>query len=73
MQQKSGGALTSRTRRASPYESLMTQQLSLAHESLDFAAGLDRVDTERAWAFDHARQLAASDRFAAARSWFSCC
>jgi len=51
----------------------MTQQLSLAHESLDFAAGLDRVDIERAWAFDHARQLAASDRFAAARSWFSCC
>ena len=32
---------------------------------LDFAAGVDRVDTERTWAFDHARQLAASDRFAA--------
>ncbi len=32
---------------------------------LDFAAGVDRADTERAWAFDHARQLAASDRFAA--------
>ena len=32
---------------------------------LDFAAGVDRVDTERAWSFDHARQLAASDRFAA--------
>ncbi|WP_102141928.1 SWIM zinc finger family protein [Mycobacterium hubeiense] len=32
---------------------------------LDFAATVDRVDTERAWAFDHARQLAASDRFAA--------
>ena len=31
---------------------------------LDFAAGVDRVDTERTWAFDHARQLA-SDRFAA--------
>ena len=31
---------------------------------LDFAAGVDRVDTERAWAFDHARQLA-TDRFAA--------
>jgi hypothetical protein len=31
---------------------------------LDFAAGLDRADTERTWAFDHARQLA-SDRFAA--------
>jgi uncharacterized Zn finger protein len=32
---------------------------------LDFAAGVERVDTERAWALDHARQLAASDRFAA--------
>ncbi|WP_029116418.1 SWIM zinc finger domain-containing protein [Mycobacterium sp. URHB0044] len=32
---------------------------------LDFAAGVDRADTERAWAYDHARQLAASDRFAA--------
>ncbi len=32
---------------------------------LDFAAGVDRADTERTWAFDHARQLAASDRFAA--------
>ena len=32
---------------------------------LDFAAGVDRADTERRWAFDHARQLAASDRFAA--------
>lgn len=32
---------------------------------IDFAAGVDRVDTERAWAFDHARQLAVSDRFAA--------
>ncbi|MDT5234559.1 MAG: hypothetical protein QOF47_546 [Mycobacterium sp.] len=32
---------------------------------LDFAAGVDRVDTERTWAFDHARQLAASDRYAA--------
>jgi uncharacterized Zn finger protein len=31
---------------------------------LDFATGVDRVDTERAWALDHARQLA-SDRFAA--------
>jgi hypothetical protein len=31
----------------------------------DFAAGVDRVDTERDWAFDHARQLAATDRFAA--------
>jgi hypothetical protein len=31
---------------------------------LDFAAGVDRVDTERAWVLDHARQLA-SDRFAA--------
>jgi uncharacterized Zn finger protein len=30
----------------------------------DFAAGVDRAETERAWAFDHARQLA-SDRFAA--------
>ena len=25
----------------------------------DFAAGVDRADTERTWAFDHARQLAA--------------
>ncbi len=32
---------------------------------LDFAAGIDGADTERSWAFDHARQLAASDRFAA--------
>jgi uncharacterized Zn finger protein len=32
---------------------------------LDFAAGVDRVGTERSWAMDHARQLAASDRFAA--------
>jgi len=32
---------------------------------LDFAAGVDRLDTERTWAFEHARQLAASDRFAA--------
>ncbi len=32
---------------------------------LDFAAGIDRADTERTWVFDHARQLAASDRFAA--------
>lgn len=32
---------------------------------LNFAAGVDRADTERDWAFDHARQLAASDRFAA--------
>ena len=32
---------------------------------LDFAAGIDRADTERTWAFDHARQLAASDRYAA--------
>jgi uncharacterized Zn finger protein len=31
---------------------------------LDFAAGVDRVDTERTWAFDHARQLAC-DRVAA--------
>ncbi len=31
---------------------------------LDFAARIDRADTERSWAFDHARQLAASDRFA---------
>jgi uncharacterized Zn finger protein len=31
---------------------------------LDFATGVDRVDTECAWALDHARQLA-SDRFAA--------
>jgi len=31
---------------------------------LDFATGVDRVDTERGWALDHARQLA-SDRFAA--------
>lgn len=30
----------------------------------DFAAGIDRSVTERAWAFDHAHQLA-SDRFAA--------
>lgn len=32
---------------------------------LDFAAGVDRVETERAWAMEHARDLAASDRFAA--------
>jgi uncharacterized Zn finger protein len=32
---------------------------------LDFAAGVDHGDTERTWALDHARQLAASDRFAA--------
>jgi hypothetical protein len=32
---------------------------------LDFASGVDRVDAERTWAFDHARQLAGSDRFAA--------
>ena len=32
---------------------------------LDFAGGVDRADNERTWAFDHARQLAASDRFAA--------
>ena len=25
---------------------------------LDFSAGVDRADTERTWAFDHARQLA---------------
>ncbi|WP_396925878.1 SWIM zinc finger domain-containing protein [Mycolicibacterium sp.] len=31
---------------------------------LDFAGGIGRTETERAWAFDHARQLAASDRFA---------
>jgi hypothetical protein len=31
---------------------------------LDFAAGIDRADTERTWAFDHARQLA-TDRYAA--------
>jgi uncharacterized Zn finger protein len=31
----------------------------------DFAATVDRIDTERTWAFDHARQLAATDRFAA--------
>jgi uncharacterized Zn finger protein len=30
----------------------------------DFAAGVERADTERTWAFDHARQLA-TDRFAA--------
>lgn len=29
-----------------------------------FATGIDRADTERAWAFEHARELA-SDRFAA--------
>ena len=32
---------------------------------LDFAAGVDRIDKERAWALEYARQLAASDRFAA--------
>lgn len=31
---------------------------------LDFAAGLDRADTERGWAMEHAHQLA-TDRFAA--------
>lgn len=31
---------------------------------LDFAAGVDLVDTERTWAYDHARHLAATDRFA---------
>ncbi len=31
---------------------------------LDFASGIGRTETERLWAFDHARQLAASDRFA---------
>ena len=31
---------------------------------VDFATGIDRADTERAWAFEHARGLA-SDRFAA--------
>ena len=31
---------------------------------LDFAASVDRADTERTWAFDHARQLA-TDRYAA--------
>lgn len=31
---------------------------------LDFAASIDRADAERAWAFEHARQLA-SDQFAA--------
>lgn len=31
---------------------------------LDFATGIDRVDTERTWAFDHAEQLA-TDRFTA--------
>ncbi len=31
---------------------------------LEFAARVDRADTERAWAFEHARQLAATDRFA---------
>ncbi len=30
---------------------------------LDFAAGVDRVDSERRWAYDHARHLAATDRF----------
>ncbi|MGY4653749.1 SWIM zinc finger family protein [Mycobacterium sp. URHB0021] len=30
---------------------------------LDFAAGIDRADTERTWALDHARQLA-TDRYA---------
>jgi hypothetical protein len=32
---------------------------------LDFAAGIDRTDAERTWAMDHARQLAASDPYAA--------
>jgi uncharacterized Zn finger protein len=31
----------------------------------DFAADIDRVDTERAWAMDHAQQLAGTDGFAA--------
>lgn len=31
---------------------------------IDFATGIDRADTERTWALEHARQLA-SDRFAA--------
>lgn len=31
---------------------------------LEFAAGIDRVDTERSWAMDHARHLAETDRFA---------
>lgn len=31
---------------------------------MDFAARVDRAETERGWAFDHARELA-SDRFAA--------
>jgi len=31
---------------------------------LNFAAGVDRVEAERAWAYDHARHLAATDRFA---------
>ncbi|BBZ55205.1 SWIM zinc finger family protein [Mycolicibacterium phocaicum] len=31
---------------------------------LDFAAGVDRVESERTWAYDHARHLAATDRFA---------
>lgn len=30
---------------------------------LDFAAGVDRVDSERRWAYAHARHLAATDRF----------
>ncbi len=31
---------------------------------LDFAAGIDRVESERTWAYDRARHLAATDRFA---------
>ena len=38
---------------------------------LDFAAGIDRADTERTWAFDHARQLAALTVTPPARSWCS--
>ena len=38
---------------------------------LDFAAGVDRVDTERTWAFDHARQLAPLTASPPARSWYS--
>lgn len=33
---------------------------------LDFAAGVDRADTERAWALDHARELASDPRAAGA-------
>ena len=31
---------------------------------VDFANDVDHVDSERIWAFDHARQLAATDRYA---------